>query len=329
MSERGVDHADGVREMIWLQVSVVRPIGGSTMMRLCSEFHLSVLTTVAVLACAVAVTARVPHGSSEKRIIVTVLDAQNRPVAGLPPDAFVIREDNIDREIVKVERADDPVATVLFADTTSAFGKYVGDLRTVTQAFIKEFFDKNPGSSLGLWEFGEADIPIVDLTTDAAKLNHGATRLFPKGSEQNVVGSALLEGIVSASKRLATRPERRRVIVSFNTDVSVEVSRMPGQRVQDAVQNAGVTLFALSINNNTTNGPLRDNVLNELCPYSGGKRFTIVDIASLESALKNIADVLGSQYAVTYTRPSGSAKQVLVGIRRNGLKASTARWAPK
>ena len=117
------------------------------MTRLCSKFQLSILTTVAVLACAVAVMARVPQGSNEKRIIVTVLDAQNKPVAGLPADAFVIREDNIDREIVKVERAKDPVAAVLFADTTSAFGKYVGDLRTGTQAFVKEFFEKNPGSS--------------------------------------------------------------------------------------------------------------------------------------------------------------------------------------
>ena len=63
--------------------------------------------------------------------------------------------------------------------------------------------------------------------------------------------------------------------------------------------------------------------------YSGGKRFTIVDIASLQSALKNIADVIGSQYVVTYARPSGSANQVQVGIRREGLKPSTARWAPK
>jgi hypothetical protein len=299
------------------------------MMRLGSKFPRYVPTTVAVLACAVGLTARVQQGSSEKRIIVTVLDAQNKPVTDLPVDAFVVREDNIDRQIVKTEHASDPVAAVLFADTTSAFGKYVGDLRTGTQAFVKEFFEKNPGSSLGLSEFGSADIPIVALTSDAAKLNQGATRLFPKGSDQEVVGSALLEGIVSASKQLAKRSERRRIIVSFNTDVSVEVSKITGQQVQDEVQKADVTLFALSIHNNVANASLRDNVLNELCPYSGGKRFTIVDIASLESALKNIADVLGSQYAVTYLRPSGSAKQVQVGVRREGLKPATARWAPK
>ena len=301
------------------------------MMRPRSEFQVTVLTTVVVLVCAVAVTARGPQGSNEKRIIVTVLDPQNKPVPGLPADAFEIREDNINREIVKVERANDPLAVVLFADTTSAFAKYVRDLRVGTQSFVKEFFERNPGSSLGLWEFGGADIPIVEFTTEAAKLEQGATRLFPKGSiiEQNIVGSALLEGIVSASKKLAKRSETRRVIVAFNSDVSPEVSKMPGQQVQDEVQKADVTLFAVSMSEKSANGPLRDNVLNNLCPYSGGRRFTIVDISSLESALKNVADVLGSQYAVTYKRPSGSAKQVLVGIRREALKASTARWAPQ
>jgi hypothetical protein len=104
---------------------------------------------------------------------------------------------------------------------------------------------------------------------------------------------------------------------------------MPGQQVQDEVQKADATLFAVSMAENVSNGPLRDNVLNNLCPYSGGKRFTIMDIASLEAALKNVADVLGSQYVVTYKRPSGSAKQILVGVKRDGLRASTPRWAPK
>ena len=308
------------------------------------RFRVPAIVGVAVLGCGMAVAARAPQGGTEKHVIVTVLDAQtNKPVPGLPADAFAIREDNIDREIVKVEHATEPISLILLADTTSSFSKYLRDLRVGTQGFVKEFFDKNPGSSMALWEFGGADIPLVDFTTDAAKLDQAATKLFPKGSMsevdrtaagsslsgQNIVGSALLEGIISASKKLAKRPETRRVIFSFNSDVSVEVSKMPGQQVQDEVQKADATLFAVSMAENASNGPLRDNVLNVLCPYSGGKRFTIGDITALESALKNVADVLASQYVVTYKRPGGSAKQVLVGVKRDGLKASTARWAPK
>jgi hypothetical protein len=308
------------------------------------KLRVQMVAGVTVLAAGIALVARVPQAGNEKHVIVTVLDAQtNKAIAGLPADAFAIREDNIDREIVKVEPAKEPISLVLFADTTSSFTKYLRDLRVGTQGFVKEFFDKNPGSSMALWEFGGADIPIVDFTTDAAKLDQAATKLFPKGSMsevdraaagsslsgQNIVGSALLEGIISASKKLAKRPETRRVIFSFNSDVSVEVSKMPGQQVQDEVQKADTTLFAVSMAENASNGPLRDNVLNNLCPYSGGKRFTIVDISSLEGALRNVADVLGSQYDVTYKRPAGTAKQLLVGVKREGLKASAQRWAPK
>jgi VWFA-related protein len=305
--------------------------------------HLPLFAALGVLVLAAGVLASSPQGATDKHVYVTVFDSQNKPVTGLPAEAFAIREDNLDREIVKVAPATEPVALVLLADTTSSFTKYVRDLRVATQSFVKYFFEKNPGSSLSLWEFGGADIPIVDFTTDAAKLDTAATKLFPKGSMsevdragagstlsgQNIMGSALLEGIISASKKLAKRPETRRVIFGFNADAAVEVSSMPGKQVQDEVQKAGTQLFAVSLQEGANNGPLRDNVLGQLCPLSGGKRFTILDISSLEQALKNVADAIAGQYVVTYKRPSGAARQVQVGIRREGLKAYAAGWAPK
>jgi hypothetical protein len=297
------------------------------------------------LALGTVVLAAAPQAGTEKHVIVTVLDAQtNKPVIGLPANAFAIREDNLDREIVKVEPATDPMSVVLLADTTTAFINRARDLRVSSQAFIKQFLAVHPGSSLALWEFGGADIPIVDFTTDAATLGAAAgSKLFPKGSQNginragsgstlsgaDIVASNLLEAIVSSSRQLAKRPEARRVIVAFNSDLSVEASTLPGQTVEDEVQKADATLFAVSLTEIASNGPRRDNVLNQLCPYSGGKRFTIQDIAALDGALKNVADILASQYVVTYRRPSGSVKQVLVGTTRQGLKASTARWAPR
>jgi hypothetical protein len=75
-------------------------------------------------------------------------------------------------------------------------------------------------------------------------------------------------------------------------------------------------------------GAKRDNVLDQLCPLSGGTRITIATVQALAPALENVADLLAGQYVVTYTRPGGSAKQVLIGTPQ-GLKASVARWAPK
>lgn len=318
------------------------------------------LTVATMAAAAVAlVAAPSPTAGIEKTVIVTVTDRRTgAPVTGLAAAAFAIREDNLDREVVRVSPATEPLDVVLLADTTTAFLRYSRDLRVAAQTFAQALLAASPASSLAVWEFGGADIPVVDFTSDLAVLEAGTAKLFPKGSlsnipeserlpstftsaatgarppvtsytgGQNVVGSNLLEAIVGASRQLARRPGRRRVIVSFNSDLSVEASSLQGPMVQDEVRKAGTTWFGVSLTEQVSNGPLRDNVMNVLCPLSGGERRTIVDIAALAPALRRIADVLTSQYLVTYMRPAGEPTQVIVGIRREGLRAATFRWAP-
>jgi hypothetical protein len=326
-----------------------------------------VASVLLVVPAGTASTTATPSSTAgareERQVVVTVTDtATLRPVRGLPASAFAIREDNLDREVLRVEPATAPLQVVLLADTTTAFTRFVQDLRLSAREFSRALLAASPGSSVALWEFGGADIPVVPFTSDPAALDDGADKLFPKGTlsnmsaaergvaapppgasatqlatlgvsrysgGQDVTGSNLLEAVIGASKALAERPRGRRVIVSFNADASVEASTVQGPAVQEEVRKAGVTWFAVSLNEKVANGPLRDNVMNVLCPLSGGLRQTIVDIAALAPALRNLADVLTSQYVVTYARPSGTPTQVLVGIRKEGLRAATFRWAPQ
>jgi len=305
-----------------------------------------------MLAAATAVgIAGAPQSGNEKSVYALVMDAQSKkPVPNLPQTAFLIREDNQDRQVVRVAPLTDPMAIVLLADTTSAFVQAPRDLRDSAAAFIKRMLADSPKSSIALWEFGGADIPIENFTSDEAKLEQATTKLFPKGSMTDLntyVGSNLLEAIAGASKVLAKRPEARRMIVAFNSDLSAEMSTMDGRQVQDEVQKANATLVVVSIQVDSTTsstitptgnrtsgsvgaapGAKRDNVVDNVCPLSGGTRITIGTIPALAPTLENVADLLAGQYVVTYTRPGGSAKQVLIGTPQ-GLKASIARWAPK
>jgi hypothetical protein len=299
----------------------------------------------------VGVAARSPQqresaNPRERQVIATVVDARtNKPVTGLPAAAFAIREDNQDREILRVEPATDPMSVILLADTTTAFRRFERDLRTAPLAFFRTFMAAHPGSFAALWEFGGAGTPVQGLTSNGALLEQATTRLVPKGTisdlsdqdlergsvrGQNVVASNLLEGVRDAARELGKEQHTRRVIVSFNSDLSVEATTLPGQKIQDDVQKANVTWFAVSIHTGITNGPLRDNVMEGLIPYSGGMRVTIGDVAALEPSMKNLADVLASQYVVTYVRPSGSSPKILaIGIRAQGLKVMAPHWAPK
>jgi hypothetical protein len=272
-----------------------------------------------------------------------VTDAQNKPAPpGAPASVFKIREDNIDRDVVRAEQIKEPMAVVLLTDTTSAFVGHERDLRESSAAFTKRMLADSPQSSVALWEFGGADIPVENFTSDAAKLEEATKKLFPKGTVsdvdlsgsavirgQNIVGSNLLEAVSGASKALAKRQETRRMIVAFHSDLSVEMTSLTGEQIQNEVTKANATLIVISLQAITSNAKQRDNVLDNLCPISGGRRITLTAVQALAATLENVADIISSQYVVTYSRPSGSAKTVLVGIQANGMKASTARWAPK
>lgn len=314
------------------------------MIALSSRLQRPVVVAVMLLAVGIVGSAFELQGS-EKSVYVIVTDAQtNKPVTGLPAGAFAIREDNIDRDVVRVEPVSEPMAIVLLADTTSAMVPFPRDLRNSAASFTTRMLKNSPTSLVALWEFGGADIPIEPFTSDSAKLAESSTKLFPKGTltdtdlvaagtavprGQNITGSNLIEALVGASKVLAKRPEKRRIIVSFNSDLSVESNGVQGPTAQSELEKANVTVLAVSMQAQAANGPLRDNVLDGVCPYSGGRRITIATIQALAATLENVADIVSSQYVVTYSRPSGSAKQVLVGAKVNGVKMSTARWAPK
>lgn len=307
-----------------------------------SRLHRLGIVAVMLLAVGIVGNAFELQGS-EKSVYVILTDAQNKPAPpGAPAQAFKIREDNIDRDVVRAQQIKDPMAVVLLSDTTSAFMGHERDLRTSSAAFTNRMLKDSPQSSVALWEFGGADIPVENFTSDAPKLEEATKKLFPKGNVSdvdlsgsavirgnNIVGSNLLEAIAGASKALAKRPEARRMIVAFHSDLSVEMTSLTGEQIQNEVNKANATLIVVSLQAITSNAKQRDNALDNLCPVSGGLRITITTVQALAATLENVADVIASQYLVTYSRPSGSAKVVQVGIAANGIKASTARWAPK
>ena len=302
------------------------------------------LALVAVMLLAVGIVGNAFElQGSEKSIYVILTDAQNKPAPpGAPAQAFKIREDNIDRDVVRAaadqgadgggpaRRHDECVCGTRARPPHSS------------AAFMNRMLKDSPQSSVALWEFGGADIPVENFTSDAPKLEEATKKLFPKGTVsdvdlsgsavirgQNIVGSNLLEAVAGASKALAKRPEARRMIVAFHSDLSVEMTSLTGEQIQNEVNKANATLIVVSLQAITSNAKQRDNALDNLCPVSGGLRITITTVQALAATLENVADVIASQYIVTYSRPSGSAKVVQVGIAANGIKASTARWAPK
>jgi VWFA-related protein len=287
-------------------------------------------------------TAGARQDAQEKQIIVTVMNLKTgNPVTGVTAPALVLKEDGKEREIVKVEPATSPVAVVLLADTTATFRNNVKELRDAATGFITAFTAKNAGSAVALWQFGGAVQPVTQFVTEAGALNSEAAKLRPQDAvladatgraasrDATEADSLLLDAVVEGSKALTKRSETRRILVSFNKITADEKSRAQKPQVVAELQKSGVAWFGVTLADGGTASSMRDSLMAEVTRTSGGLRLTVQEAARLEAAMKALADMISTQYVVTYKRPSGSAKEVTMEVKGEGLGAFHSHWAPK
>jgi len=117
--------------------------------------------------------------------------------------------------------------------------------------------------------------------------------------------------------------------VSFNKITAEEKSRAQKPQVVSELQKSGAAWFGVTYADGGTASSMRDSLMAEVLRTSGGLRLTVKDAAGLAPTMKAIADILSTQYVVTYKRASGSAKEVTIDVKGEGLGAFYSRWAPK
>ena len=263
--------------------------------------------------------------SAQKTIYVSVVDGKGKPVTDMTAADFAVREDTVDREVVSVKKATEPVAVVLMIDTTTEAQVFVQDIRAGLKGFIEVIEKEAPGSEISLWEFGQAAITIKDFTTDYASLQKEAARIYPKQK----AGSVLLEGLNDGFTALGRRKSPRRATIIINVEPSKEVSSQQPQKVLNALIASRSQVWAVSVQKGSLENPARDVVLNRFVQVGGGRREMVFTDNAVEVLMRDYASSLANQYEVTYARPSGKAQVVQVGARRDGVKVLAGIVAPQ
>jgi VWFA-related protein len=284
------------------------------------------VTGVALAVLLTSGASPVSTQGQNKSIFVSVLDGDGKPVTGLNASDFAIREDNVDRTIVDVKPASQPIYITMLVDTTTGAGDFISDIRDGFTGFVKQVLSVRPDSQLALWEFGQAAVRMQDFTNDLAQLTEQTRRIIPKPNASSV----LLEAIHDTSEALAKKPSPRRAIVILNLEPSQEESRQEPNKIRDSLMKSRAQLWAVSLQKGTLKNAQRDVVLNNLVRNAGGTREYIVAQTAVPMQLARIADALTSQYEITYERPSGNATIVQVGQRTGrNLKLVAGIAAPK
>ncbi len=281
------------------------------------------LATVGVLSARDGLRAQ----SQSRGMYVSVLDEKGVPVEGLSVDEFVVREDNVAREVLSVTPATDPIHVAVMIDNSQASERFIRDYRVALPPFLDALL--NAGATTGpdqnqvaIIALGERPTILADYTTSRSRLTAAVNRIFAMPNS----ATYLLDGIIETSQGLKKREVSRAVIVAVTSE-GPEFSERHYQQVLDPLRASGATLHVVTLGQPLNQDQDRSVVLAVGTKDTGGRNDMLLVPSALTGKLKELANEITSQYRVTYSRPETliPPEKITVSTTRPRL---TARGIP-
>jgi VWFA-related protein len=253
--------------------------------------------------------------SEEWTVYASVVDRAGAPVAGLGTSDFVVRENGMAREILRVAPATDSLRIAVLVDTSQEMRVELIDVRQSLRTFVNEIDRRHEVAIIG---FGGPPTVLVDYTKDVKRLEGGISRLVTRPG----TGSYLLSAIIDTSRTLRKRRELRRVMVIVSTQ-GPEFSEISYQTVLEYVRDSGAPMhsYVLRREGVSPTDPAAQEVELTLAvgtQMTGGRREDLLSAMSMTPRLQSLATELNNQYEVVYARPKAliPPKTIEVSVRK-------------
>lgn len=258
----------------------------------------------------------------QRAMYVSALNDAGAPIPDLGPSDFIVREDNLAREVLKVEPALEPMQVAVLVDTSQGARNDISRMRTALPAFIKTLTTGEVKNEVAIIAIGERPTVLTNYTFSQVELQKGIDRIWSiQGS-----GAYLLDGIIETGQGFKKRGAQRPVIVAILSE-GPELSNRQHDQVIDALHANNVAFHAItmgrpstSLSDETRN---RNIVLDEGPRQTGGRREELLTSMALDAKLAQLGDELTHQYKVTYARPQSliPPERVTVTAAKPGVVA--------
>jgi hypothetical protein len=285
----------------------------------------SVFPAVFTLAVALTRPEHLAAQAIQRSLYVSVVNEAGAHVPDLGPTDFIVREDNMAREVLRVAPADEPMQIALVIDNSSASSENISHFRSAFPPFVTALTNPNASGAknqVAIIAIGERPTIFTEYTSNVADLQKGINRLWALPD----TGAYLLDSILEVCQGLKKREARRPVIIAV-TQEGTEFSYSQYDQVLGALRDSGAAFYALmlgrpsgSINDEARS---RNIVLDEGTRTTGGYREQLLTPMSLAPKLKTLFDQLSHQYLVTYAHPQSliPPERVTVAAAKPGLTA--------
>ena len=281
------------------------------------------LTCLLALLTGLALAPLATAQTTEQTMYVSVLDGEDRPVPGLAPDDFVVREDGRAREVLRAGRTSDPIDLAVLVDNSQAAQPHILDLRKALDAFLTRMAEAQANVVL----IGMADRPTVlaGYTQSAAELTRAVERIFA----QPASGMVFQDSVADATRGLVRRENPRKVLVVI-TGEGTDFSNVPYQHTLETLTGSGVQMHVVQLTETRGGGGFRNQaareraiVVDEGVQRTGGRRYDVLTSMAFGDTLETVAEDLLNQYKVVYARPGALVPPTRwdVSVERPGVTA--------
>ncbi len=238
---------------------------------------------------------------------VLVTDPSRRPVRGLTPSDFEIRDNGVMQSVDVISFGEVPLNVVLSFDLSwSVAGDTLARLRAASDALLARL---EPVDQVALVTFNKVVSGLCSLRSDGGCVRTALAAAQPDGD------TALIDGAY-AGMLLGESDAGRSLLMVFSDGIDSSSWLSPGQ-VVDAARRSDVVAYGIAPASS------RPDFLKELADVTGGGFFEIDQRSDLSRIFQGVLDEFRYRYLVTYT-PRGVARdgwhQLDVRVKRSGAK---------